>query len=993
MNVISKKLFSWLMVVAMVLAMVPASPIQVSAAGETTPSTQETTTAAVNAEAEARFDAVVEAVKSLPAVCPLCGAESVTWTALSGSTTETLENGEHVYLTGDVTYTGTAPFMVGGTPGTCLFTNGYNITATQANIIEDTVRVANVVAVGFEGETLKHSTIRGYKNVVKGDGGFTVNLYGGIYEKTDSSSENVIDFGNGILNIYNATVNASTNGRAIQAYKVTVNIYGDTTINGGTVTGNGGTINITNSATLNVYGGTIQGGKAAYGGNIAAAFRAKLTIGADATIDGGEATKGGNIAFNTNGYDQGYISTCGEITGGKAQYGGNIIIEGAEAPLNVNGGEISGGEATSWGGNIRATNITVTAGTISDGSANNGGNIYANAGGELNVSGGTISGGTASKGGSIYNAGGAAIISGSALVDGGTATSGGGAIFSQGGSVTVSGGTIQNGNATGGDGGGNICIYDGPITIGANATITGGTASAAGGNIYANGATCVITTSGKITDGEAKGGDGGNIIIHGGSLTVNDGEISGGSATRWGGNIRSANITINGGLIYGGTAGDTKASNNIMCYNGSKLTIAGGVIVGDTYLNSTATQLTLSGSPKIVTSYTLANSTAVYANNGTGLSIPNGLTADISGLSTDAKIAVTANEGQVITMADPNAADLADCFTSTTPGLGVRANTSNALYVVALPAAIVDKNGNTEQYTSNEEALADYDIASGKYIRLSGAAEISEDVILIPSGDVVLSGEGKVQLIDPANKDFHTSSGTVAITEKVELVSLDNTVDGDRYITLLNGNKLSAHYIEMALTHVTLRTGSTGEKGPGVYYKASYKCDEALRDRVALYGVAVSLIDMPGDDFLTDNETSRTALAKEEFLAAYKDNSVAVSAGSIFNILNTGNSKEKNAAQAQLKIYANVYMAIDPDGKENPADTLYVMGEPKENWDYKQGTAYSLFDVLKGIDSNWNENYYTSAQKTTVENFIKTWKNYITDDAYTTLEGLLTNIL
>ena len=223
---------------------------------------------------------------------------------------------------------------------------------------------------------------------------------------------------------------------------------------------NGGKLTIKDSG----EGGTIQASNTEFSGRGGIIYvkgsAAVLTL-ESGTITGGSATeRGGNIYVESGMFNM----TGGTISGGKVgDRGGNIASTGK---VNISGGIITGGQATSYGGNILTTgancyvNLSGTA-QITDGVSKNGGNImlmYSN----LNISGGTISGGVATSyganvhtygtesshcsftmsGGLIGNAGAAAAVS-SIYLTGPAANKC---------LVNISGGTIQGrviANATG----------------------------------------------------------------------------------------------------------------------------------------------------------------------------------------------------------------------------------------------------------------------------------------------------------------------------------------------------------------------------------------------------------------------------------------------------------------------------------------------------------------------------------------------------------------
>ena len=231
---------------------------------------------------------------------------------------------------------------------------------------------------------------------------------------------------------------------------------------------------------INIYGGTIEGGKAAtYGGNV---------------------FLGGSAVLNMYG---------GVITGGQAgTHGGNIRLEGT-ATFNMKGGEISEGTASKYAGNIAISGdavLNMDDGEIKNGhlvasGSNNpqgGGNIYGYSGSKkavFNMNGGTISGGTgAQHGGNVEIENFTFNMKGGTIKDA-TATKYGGNVCLLG-TMTMSGGTIENGTVNSGN---KNATYGGNVLVGGAFTMTGGTISGcyayAGGAIYSTG-TSTVTIGG-----------------------------------------------------------------------------------------------------------------------------------------------------------------------------------------------------------------------------------------------------------------------------------------------------------------------------------------------------------------------------------------------------------------------------------------------------------------------------------------------------------------
>ncbi len=148
-----------------------------------------------------------------------------------------------------------------------------------------------------------------------------------------------------------------------------MDIYGGTfaAADGTTATGNGALINVFGKSTLNMYGGTVENGHGASGGNIFVDTNAALNL-YGGTIRGGSSitsgTHGGNVhskgTFNMYG---GSIEDGVNTSGA----GGNVAL--LSGTFTMTGGEIKGGSSTTWLGSENVyvygpTSVEFLGGTI-----------------------------------------------------------------------------------------------------------------------------------------------------------------------------------------------------------------------------------------------------------------------------------------------------------------------------------------------------------------------------------------------------------------------------------------------------------------------------------------------------------------------------------------------------------------------------------------------------------------------------------------------------
>ena len=112
-----------------------------------------------------------------------------------------------------------------------------------------------------------------------------------------------------------------------------------------------------------------------------------------------------------------------------------------------------------------------------------------------------------------------------------------------------------------------------------------------------------------------------------------------------------------------------------------------------------------------------------------------------------------------------------------------------------------------------------------------------------------------------------------------------------------------------------------------MYYVATWNCDEVVADRIASYGVAVSLVDMPDATFnTTDADSLWTSFGKTGFVSGQAQTSVMIA-----NILKTG---ENNDTRGKAPIYAAPYVILEDGTKLVATDEV----------------SYSLYSVMHAAE-------------------------------------------
>jgi hypothetical protein len=207
-------------------------------------------------------------------------------------------------------------------------------------------------------------------------------------------------------------------------------------------------------------------------------------------------------------------------------------------------------------------------------------------------------------------------------------------------------------------------------------------------------------------------------------------------------------------------------------------------------------------------------------------------------------------------------------------------------------------------------------------------ADHNEDLTLSKNVCVDLNGyditgnltvDGTLTVFDSATDDYTVADGFCG--------EITGTVTGalvakDGYVAAANG----FHKVDQYISSVSLRTSQAG-----VYYSATFLCDEVLAQEIETQGVAVSLTDLPGADFETDEDT----------LYAIGNHGVMVA-----NILK---GDADDADRAIMDIYAASFIKLK-DGT--------VLTSTAE-------VAYSLYDVLMLIKDHAPDAF---------ESFVEKWQ-------------------
>ena len=617
--------------------------------------------------------------------------------------------------------------------------------------------------------------------------------------------------------------------------------------------------------------------------------------------------------------------------------GGGVILNGQE--FNLHGGTLDGSAFT-------YTDMSTTEKTY----AYNGGCLYQYNGSKytLNMTAGRMMGGTAQSGGCAYFGSNNIVNITGGQFDGGTTNVGGGANIRMYGTSSskkavfnMSGASVRDGRVeVTGTGGGNLSLQYGTITV-SDTYIEGGYAAAYGGNIL-TGISADITFTDCIVEGGYSGAQGGNVHISATntSSTWDNCLFLNGSATT-GGNLNGGNgyITIKGGQYLYGKARSTSGGNVV--------TNAGNVSA--TSDNNTQVLADDKGNaPLIAGGYAKTYGGNLYVGGVTNLQAAQLVNGKADTAGKDLYVAKGSKQSK-LTIGEGVTGRIYARFNSALYGEGVYGqpialtecqklnaeiiidNYNNALlcakdgvlYVGAI--AVIGSDGSYEWFTDTASAVAACDAQS--YVKLY----IAQDVVLtkdcavdICGQTVNISGAYTLYGMDSSGDDYSEPTGKAVLGEGTQIAS-DVTMGGKRYIASSDDTGATFHRLENRIESVSLRPSADG-----IYYTGSFGCDETLVSDIASYGVAVSTVNAPGADFMTDEDTLYTSFDATTLQGGAKQTGTLVSG----IMKEEGRNAQLNSAYGQMPIFAASYLTLQ--------DGTVIMSQP---------VAYSLRDIMTTVDN------------------------------------------
>ena len=616
--------------------------------------------------------------------------------------------------------------------------------------------------------------------------------------------------------------------------------------------------------------------------------------------------------------------------------GGGVILNGGT--FQMHGGILDGSAFTYTdkstsdntytyrGGALSSLNgtkyVTITAGRLIGGTAQIGGCVFFGYNNVVNVTGGQFYGGVSDK------------------ASGG----GGGCIRFYGTStykkanVTMTGASVVGGSVNAASaGGGNMSVAYGTFDF-KDCYISGGSVEAYGGNLTTG-------TSGNITFTDciiAKGTSGdrsGNLHISATSVntTWEDCLFIGGTAKTYGGNINAGNgnNTWQGGEIlfgtagsYGGnianTAGNNTATNFTRLQAGSdgkgtlvaggKAGTYGGNIYTGGVLELQAAQVTGGTAGKLGQDIFMEK-----ASTKNSFTLGAGVTGEI-------RMGVTTNLLNGAVYGEPISYTACDTLNATVTLEGdyqdaLLCAKNGALYVGAY--AVIDGTGAMTWYTDAASALAACPEGSFLRVYLDSQIDLTKDAAVDVNGNAVtVTGSHTVSILDSKG------GGTATLAEETKTVSEFVAPDGIRYLTMAEGNVVTAHPLDMKITGVSLRASEAG-----IYYTGTWIADEVTSGLIESYGVAVSTAMKPDETFMEIGKPCLWTTQTGELDRDTQQYSVLISGIMKTLAQDADRTAAENKRNGETKIHAAAYVKLK-------TGELLV----------SECASYRLYDVMNMVD-------------------------------------------
>ena len=369
----------------------------------------------------------------------------------------------------------------------------------------------------------------------------------------------------------------------------------------------------------------------------------------------------------------------------------------------------------------------------------------------------------------------------------------------------------------------------------------------------------------------------------------------------------SAQLNVFGGHIVNGTLADKCVGPCVYVNSGTaKVTVSGDGQVDDVYCKSENDQLTISGDFK----------------GSVNLSYP---------------ATVTLAEGQVVGKAVN--ASLADATAICGDSWMLAVSGENL--VLAPNATAILYSGETAQTFETLQAAVDaYESGYIKMMRPSSeATTIAKNLVLDLNGKTVsgvtVADGCTLSIQDAQTDDFDVTNGIYG-----KLTATGNVKGAESYLLVNEEGQLSAHKYEAAITAMTLRADAAG-----IYYKSSFLGDEKVAAAVETFGLALSVIDEPYE------KNMATKCVASEFTGFESGENGNTAASTLLKgILKDTNTDAVNSRNLAMTIYGRPYIKT--------ADGYFFGATVSRALDHQLTDIDGMVDTLSGAQLHAVKEFY-----------------------------------
>ena len=447
----------------------------------------------------------------------------------------------------------------------------------------------------------------------------------------------------------------------------------------------------------------------------------------------------------------------------------------------------------------------------------------------------------------------------------------------------------------------------------------------------------------------------GTFRMYGGTMD-GTGQTSTGAGGAVTGMNENSTIQIFGGTIKGVTG------NTAGCiYSNGPVLLAGGTLqggkgnIGGVYMSdySATAVLTLTGDATVTGNFKTDGTTVANIKCLASRFVIAGTYAGTAGLTVSSPSA-----GAVVGVSDN--ANVTNATLTVDNQEQFQVVTSGTQLKLVAPGNSVAKQiiGNdVEYYETMEQAIAAYKGGKNYLILMQ---DVAAATLTVPTkidlaghdiAEVNLTGNGKLEITDSATDDFTVEDadgyGTVPASA--------NATAGKGYVMITEGDKVSAHRLEVILTELSLRPSAAG-----IYYRSSFGGDEIVKKHITTFGLALRANSAPDEAYIAADTEGKTHC---EFDASSWNTGTKNSANSVIlkDIMKEENGYLLNKHNAEIPVYGVPYVVLDGQ---------MIMGTAYD---------YTLRQIVETVNAGFNK--LSETEKTglrelyeTYETVMKTWK-------------------